>query len=82
MIRLDVERPVPHTRYPSPRIVNPNPIHSVETTGSNNTPVGSDPIVLDGAEIFCIGQEGRLTDEERERKFGLKLYLRCGKAGH
>ena len=46
------------------------------------SPLGDDPMVLDRAEIACLGKDGRLTPEERERRFRLQLCMRCGKAGH
>lgn len=82
VIRLDLERPVPHTYYSTPRSINPRPVHVEEATGPNMSPLGGDPMVLDRAEIACLGKDGRLTPEERERRFRLQLCMQCGKAGH
>ncbi|KAI0993685.1 hypothetical protein K3495_g14499 [Podosphaera aphanis] len=97
-IRLDLDKPartlafrpsVPPGRAPTRPSANPSAVHPSHPpnppnpphSSSSSTPRG-DPMVLDRANISILGPDGRLTPQERQRRFDLKLCVRCGKPGH
>ncbi|KAI0994006.1 hypothetical protein K3495_g14178 [Podosphaera aphanis] len=72
---------------PTLRGTNPAPSHTEPrpsvSSGANSVPLGGgDPMVLDQSDLSHLGPDGRLTPEERQRRFRFKLCMRCGKPGH
>ncbi|KAI0997772.1 hypothetical protein K3495_g10415 [Podosphaera aphanis] len=93
-IRLDLDKPartlafrpsVPPGRAPTRPSANPSAVHPSHPPNpphpTSSTPRG-DPMVLDRANISILGPDGRLTPQERQRRFDLQLCVRCGKLGH
>ncbi|KAI0996629.1 hypothetical protein K3495_g11554 [Podosphaera aphanis] len=91
-IRLDLDKPartlafrpsVPQGKAPIRPSANPSAVHPTHPPNptSSSTPRG-DPMVLDRANISILGPDGRLTPQERQRRFDLQLCIRCGKPGH
>lgn len=88
VVRLDLDRPStlksfnPTLRGINPTLPGSSAAPSSMASGANNVPLGGDPMILDRVDMSHIGPDGRLTYEERQRRFKLRLCMRCGQKGH
>lgn len=69
-------------RFPSRPSYSSTSQHPPSGSNTSPAPPNGDPMVLDRASVSILGPDGRLTPQEWQRRFDLKLCVRCGKPGH